>query len=78
MPKPLKGTPEYELWLAAIDIAAAAPLKRGTYVHAASIPWKLVNRLRDVLEELDIDWVSVCRMEHARHDTSIDHPVPGA
>jgi hypothetical protein len=54
--KPEKGTPEYELWLCAIEIAVAAPWKKGTYSYSAQIPWNRINKLRLALDGLGIDW----------------------
>jgi len=45
--KPEKGTPEY------------APWHKGTYSYAASIPWKLVDELREAVEGVGIDWREV-------------------
>ena len=54
--RPAKGTPEYNLWLAAIDISIAAPMKKGSYSHSAQIPWTMIHALRDALDDLGIDW----------------------
>jgi hypothetical protein len=56
MPKPEKDTPEYELWLCAIEVAVAAPWKQGTHSYSAQIPWNNVNNLRQALDALGIDW----------------------
>jgi hypothetical protein len=60
--RPPKGTPEYAVWLAAIDVALAAPLKQGTNVYAASIPWSIVTDLRAQLAAAGIDW----RAQHGK------------
>jgi pyruvate-formate lyase-activating enzyme len=36
--------------------AAAPPLKRGAYVHAAQVPWSRIEALRDALDAAGIDW----------------------
>lgn len=60
--RPTKGTPEYAVWLAAIDVVLAAPLKQGTNVFAASIPWSIVTDLRAQLAASGIDW----RAQHGK------------
>lgn len=54
--RPEKDTPEYELWLCSIDVAHAAPLKKGQNVRSASIPWRTIEALRSALDALDIPW----------------------
>lgn len=54
--RPDKGTPEYDLWIAAIDVATAPPVKKGTTSFAASVPWTRIEALRDALEAVGIDW----------------------
>ena len=54
--RPPPGTPSYQLWLAAIDVALEAPLSQGTHVHAAQIPWTVIHELRAALDALSIDW----------------------
>lgn len=61
MSAPQKGTPEHDLWVAAIDVAVTAPLRKGEYVHAALVPWSLINDLRSSLDALGIDWRKVKR-----------------
>jgi hypothetical protein len=56
MPKPEKDTPEYELWLCAIDVAIAAPWNQATHAFASQIPWEDIHKLRRALEAVDIDW----------------------
>jgi hypothetical protein len=56
MAKPREGTPEYELWLCATDVAIAAPWKHGKYVHSAQVPWDDIERLRAALEAVGVDW----------------------
>jgi hypothetical protein len=57
--RPAKGTPEYDLWLAAIDVAAAAPLNRAATVSHTLIYWGYIEKLRRCLDELGVDWRSV-------------------
>jgi hypothetical protein len=66
--RPEKGTPEWDLWLAAIDIAAAAPLRQTPNTHAAQIPWWVIHELRSALTKLGIDWEKVKRDETRRRD----------
>lgn len=54
--RPEKGTPEYELWLCAIDVAHAAPLKQGANVFMAQVPWDTIDKLRAAIEAVGIDW----------------------
>lgn len=57
MGRPVKGTPEWDLWVAAIDVAVYPPAdpKRGTvYVSAARI-----EELRRALDACGIDWRAV-------------------
>lgn len=61
MIRPTQGTPEYDLWLAAISVAAAAPLRQGRYVAEARIPWHIVDEVRGALDALGIDWQEVKR-----------------
>lgn len=63
--RPMKGTPEYDLWVTAIEIAAAAPLKQRENVWAARVPWTMIDRLRTALDELGLDWETV-KTESAR------------
>lgn len=55
------GTPDVEVQLiaAAIEVAAGAPLRRGTYSCAALVPWPDITRLRETLDAAGIDWRAV-------------------
>jgi hypothetical protein len=53
---PDEGTPEYDLWIAAIEIATSAPLRQGTNVTSAGIYWPRIHALRAALDALGIDW----------------------
>lgn len=55
--RPAKGTPEYELWTAAIEVAAYPPVypRKATCVVSS----KRIQRLRDALEACGIDWHKV-------------------
>lgn len=61
--RPMRGTPEYDLWIAAIEIAANAPLKQGENVSSAKISWPLIDQLRQALDELGLDWREVKRVQ---------------
>lgn len=62
---PKKGTPEFALWVAALDIAAVAPLKQGTNVFAAGVDWRLIHDLRAALDQLGLDWRGVKKANDA-------------
>jgi hypothetical protein len=57
MPRPSKGTPEYELWIAAIDVAIDPPLKPQRPTVQLYAP--KLKALRDALEGVGIDWRKV-------------------
>lgn len=52
---PREGTPERDLWLAAIAVALEPPLRQGQ-ASAARVSWHLVRQLRDALEGAGVDW----------------------
>ncbi len=56
MTAPSKGTPEYDLWVAAIEVATYAPLRPGTHVSGAKVAWPRLEALRAALDALGIDW----------------------
>lgn len=56
MSRPEKGTPEFDLWVAAIDVATSPPLKGGQAAYSAQVPWSEILRLRAALEAVGIDW----------------------
>lgn len=59
MARPEQGTPEWDLWITAIECAAAVPYKQGKYSQTAGVPWGLMHELRAALEALGIDWRTV-------------------
>jgi hypothetical protein len=59
MARPEKGTPEYDLWIAAIEVAAHPPLKQGKYASDAGVSWHKVDALRAALDGVGIDWRTV-------------------
>lgn len=59
MTTPLKGTPEWRLWIAAIGVAADPPLERGQFVSGAKVYWPKLIELREALEECGVDWKMV-------------------
>jgi len=79
MSRPAKGTPEWDLWIAAIEIAMVAPWKGQTY--AARIPWDMIDTLREKLEAVGIDWRTAKRdqygappkREYSRHTPTDRH-----
>lgn len=64
--RPEQGTPEYTLWIAAIDVAHAAPLKQGQYSHTAQVPWTIIHEVRAALEAVGIDWEGTHPKNRAR------------
>jgi len=65
MARPTKGTPEWDLWIAAIEVAAYAPLRQGQYSYNANIAWDLIHQLRSAVETVGIDWREVKRRNEA-------------
>jgi hypothetical protein len=45
-----------ELLRAAVSVAAAPPIRAGSNVHSAQVPWSRIRRLRAALEAADFDW----------------------
>lgn len=55
--RPTSGTPEYDLWVAALEIAHAVPLTRNaSTTFAAKVPWSRIDKLRAALDAVGIDW----------------------
>ena len=65
MTRPVKGTPEWALWIAAIEVATGAPLKRGTSVASAQVLWSRIEALREALDDLGIDWRTALAKQQA-------------
>ena len=59
--RPIRGSTEYDLWMAAIHIATRAPWRQGKHVGSAQIPWTDIHALRASLSALGIDWENVKR-----------------
>lgn len=60
--RPVKGSPEWDLWVAAIEVAAWPPLTHSsTTVYAAKVPWSMIEALRERLDALGVDWKRVHR-----------------
>jgi hypothetical protein len=57
--RPVKGTPEYDLWVAAINVAVYPSLKHQDHVWNAQVAWNLVEKLRAALDAVGIDWKGV-------------------
>jgi len=71
MAVPKKGSPEYDLWVAAIEVATYAPYRAAKYVHGATIAWTRVEALRAALDALGIDWRKAKLAEdHARQEAT--------
>jgi hypothetical protein len=54
--RPERGSPEWDLWVAAIDVAIAAPMTGGVNVFSAKVPWTRIDALRTALDGVGIDW----------------------
>lgn len=59
MSRPTKGSPEWDLWVAAIEVAAEAPLVRGKLSGSALIYWPKIDALRAALDACGVDWRKV-------------------
>jgi hypothetical protein len=53
---PEKGTPEYALWSAAVEVALAAPARQNPSTYDARVPWDTINQLREAIKGIGIDW----------------------
>jgi hypothetical protein len=67
--RPEKGTPEYDLWVTAIDIAIRAPYDQNPTTVDTKIPWLLIHELRSRLDALDINW----RAAKTKNDDELAH-----
>lgn len=54
---PKKGTPEWDLWMAALAVAVFPPLKPQNY--SVQLSSKLLKDLRDALDACGVDWKKV-------------------
>ena len=75
MSTPQKDSPEWELWVAAVDIATSAPLTAHT--HSVLVSWKRVERLREALDVLGVDWRTAKRMEQAQDPFIVGETATG-
>lgn len=66
--RPVKGNPEYDLWLAAIEIAIAAPWKQSGSAYDAKVPWSTIDALRKALEGVGINWENGKRKDDERRN----------
>jgi hypothetical protein len=57
---------ETRLIAAAIQVAADAPARRGTYVSSALVPWSDIELLRDALDAAGIDWRKIKNAREGR------------
>ena len=64
-PRPAKGTPEWELWVAAIEVAIYGPEKHGPQ-YTGQVSWERLDDLRNALEGVGIDWRAVLKEDHKR------------
>jgi hypothetical protein len=63
MPPP--GTPEFGVWVAALDVATSPPLRHAATTGYAQVPWGEIEKLRDALETAGLDWRAVREARHA-------------
>lgn len=55
--RPEKGSPEWDLWVAAIEVAIAPPLSHTkTTTPTAKVRWTAITELRAALDALGVDW----------------------
>ncbi len=59
-------TPEYDLVIAAIEVAMRPPLQPHPHVVDAKVPWKLITDLRERLDALGIDWRKAKQIDEER------------
>lgn len=59
--KPEKGTPEYDLWVAAIEVATYPPLTGAGFT--TQVPRSRIDALRTALDGVGIDWEKAKRMD---------------
>lgn len=45
-----------DLALALLDLVSYPPKKHAAYTHAAAIPWRRVDEVRSILDDLGFDW----------------------
>ena len=57
--KPEKGTPWYDVAMAAIDVAVFPPLKPQTY--STQVAATLIGKLRETLDAAGVDWKAIKR-----------------
>lgn len=56
MPRPKKGTPEYDLWIAAIEVATYPPLTNSNNQAICQVSVVRMKALRDALDAVGVDW----------------------
>ena len=54
--RPAAGTPEWDLWVAAVEVAMSAPLRHGPTTSYAKVYWPRIEQLRAALDAVGIDW----------------------
>jgi hypothetical protein len=64
--RPAKGTQEWDLWIAAIEVATDAPLRHSPITTHGLIYWPTIERLRAALDALCIDWRTAKAKEASR------------
>lgn len=75
MSTPQKDSPEWKLWIAALEVATSAPLTAHT--PEVRVAWPRIERLRTALEALGVDWRTAKRMEEARDPFIVGETATG-
>lgn len=57
--RPKQGTPEWELWVAACEVAIYPPIRHAAHVATGAVDWDRLEALRRALDGVGIDWRSV-------------------
>jgi hypothetical protein len=60
--RPEKGSPEWDLWIAAIEVAAYPPLnigQKGRSRATCQVSTRQITKLRAALDACEIDWRKV-------------------
>lgn len=61
---PLRGTPEFAVWVAALDVATSPPLRHAETTSSAQVPWAEIDRLRAAIEAAGLDWRKIKAARH--------------
>lgn len=69
MARPKKGTPEYELWLCAIEVATYPPIEHGNQA-TGQVSWQPLDNLRAALDGVGIDRREATAKDRANRNLS--------